>query len=205
MQVERFPVGSLQANCWLVWDEQGHGVLIDPGDEAPRLLQALKQRQLALDAILLTHAHFDHMMAVPALQAATGAPLLVHEGEREALTDGTKSLTVWAGRSCELTADRLLKEGDTVTVGDLRFAVWHTPGHTPGSCCFLAEGYLFSGDTLFAGTTGRTDFPGGSGTALRESLRRLSGLPEDVVLCPGHEGNSTIGRERKTNPFLVGL
>ncbi len=198
-----FPVGQLQANCWLVWDDGGHAVLIDPGDEAARLLRALAQRDLTLSAILLTHAHFDHMMAAEALQQQTGAPLLVHEADAPALTDPTKSLTVWAGVDCVLTADRLLKDGDTVTAGDLTFTVYHTPGHTPGSCCYGMNTWLFTGDTLFAGSIGRTDFPGGDIAAMRRSLCRLAALPDEWLVLPGHEGESTIGYEKQTNPYMV--
>ncbi len=198
-----FPVGQLQANCWLVWDNSGHAALIDPGDEASRLLRALDERGLTLSAILLTHVHFDHMMAVAALQQATGAPLLVHEADAPALTDAEKSLTSWVGVSCNLVADRLLKDGDTVAVGDLAFAVYHTPGHTPGSCCYQTENWLFTGDTLFAGSIGRTDFPGGDMTVMRQSLRRLAALPEEWLVLPGHEETSTIEVEKQTNYYMV--
>lgn len=198
-----FPVGELQTNCWLLWDDGGHAALIDPGDEPFRLLRALEERGLTLDVILLTHAHFDHMLAVPALQEATGAPLFVHEDDAPALIDDEKSLTVWVGTSCRLMADRLLKDGDTVTVGDLTLTVIHTPGHTPGSCCYAVGDWLFSGDTLFVGSVGRTDFPGGSMPVLRQSLRRLATLSDDLLLLPGHEQSGTLGREKRTNPFMV--
>lgn len=200
-----FPVGALQANCWLLWDEQKNALLIDPGDEAPRLLHALRERDLTLKAILLTHVHFDHMMAVPALQETTGAPLMVHAGDAPALTDGELSLTIWQGIPCLLTADRLLQEGDTVTVGDMELAVLHTPGHTPGSCCYRCGDDLFAGDTLFAGSVGRTDFPGGDRMAQRESLRRLAALPDTVRVLSGHESATTIGYEKYHNPYMMGL
>lgn len=198
-----FSVGQLQANCWLVWDDNGHAACIDPGDEAPRLLRALNERGLTLSAILLTHVHFDHMMAVEALQQATGAPLMVHAADVPALTDSQKSLTAWVGGVCTLAADRLLHEGDTVAVGELTLTVYHTPGHTPGSCCFQTENWLFTGDTLFAASIGRTDFPGGSVTDMRESLRRLATFPEEWRVLPGHEGESTIKWEKQTNPYMV--
>lgn len=198
-----FPVGQLQANCWLVWDDSGHGALIDPGDEASRLLRAVEERGLTLSAILLTHVHFDHMMAAKALQQATGAPLLVHEADASALTDPQKSLTMWVGTTCNLTADRLLREGDTVAVGNLSLTVYHTPGHTPGSCCFQTEHWLFTGDTLFAGSIGRTDFPGGNVADMRDSLRRLATLPDEWIVLPGHEQTSTLKAEKETNPYMV--
>ncbi len=204
MDYRCFPVGELQANCWLVWDETRQAVLIDPGDEASRLLRALQEEQLTLTAIFLTHAHFDHMMAAPALQEATGAPLYVHKADAPALTDGSLSLADWVGRPCRLYADHVLSEGDTVTVGHTAFTVYHTPGHTPGSCCYATETALFTGDTLFAGSVGRTDFPGGSFVTLRESLRRLAQLPETLSVLPGHNEPTTLERELAVNPYLIG-
>lgn len=200
-----YPVGELQANCYMVWDDTDSAVLIDPGDMAPWLLRELARRELTLKAIFLTHAHFDHMMAVPALQAATHAPLYVHTADAPALSDGNLSLTNWVGKPCLLTANHRLQEGDTVTVGNTTFTVLHTPGHTVGSCCYLAENTLFSGDTLFAGSVGRTDFPGGDPAAQRESLRRLATLPAETVVLPGHNEPTTIGRERAVNPYMTGL
>ncbi len=199
------PVGSLQANCWLVWDETHTAAVIDPGDEAPRLLRLLAERQLTLGAILLTHAHFDHIMAVPALREQTKAPLLIHREEAETLGNARRNLTPYGGTSLELTADRLLSDGETVTVGNMTFTVLHTPGHTPGGCCYRVEDRLFTGDTLFAGSMGRTDFPGGNSAQLSDSLRRLSVLEDHIQVLPGHEGASTIGYEKKTNPFMRGL
>lgn len=198
-----FPVGQLQANCWLLWDDDGHALLIDPGDESERLLRALRDRELTLSAIVLTHAHFDHMMAVPALQEATGAPLFVHEADVPALSDDHKSLTSWVGVSCRLVADRVLHGGESVTVGDITLEVVHTPGHTPGSCCFRWGTLLFTGDTLFVGSVGRTDFPGGDPAVLCRSLQQLKALPDDWMILPGHEGVGTLGNEKKTNPFMV--
>jgi glyoxylase-like metal-dependent hydrolase (beta-lactamase superfamily II) len=203
IQVLCLPVGQMQANCWLLWDETDRAAVIDPGEEAPRILRSLQERQLTLSAILLTHAHFDHMMAVPLLQEATGAPLMVHEGDAPALADGEKSLTVWTGTSCVLTADRLLQDGDTVQVGNAQLSVLHTPGHTPGSCCYRAGEFLFTGDTLFAGSVGRTDFPGGDFKMLKAGLNRLAGLPDLLQILPGHGGRSTLEYEKKTNPFMV--
>lgn len=199
------PVGSMQANCWLLWDENGTAVLIDPGDEPDRLLRVLKDRRLTLGAILLTHAHFDHLMAVPALREQTDAPLCIHEAEAITLGDARRNLTPYTGTPLELTADRLLTDGETVTVGSMTFTVLHTPGHTPGGCCYRIGDRLFTGDTLFAGSMGRTDFPGGSGVQLKDSLRRLAALEESLQVLPGHEGTSTIGREKKINPFMRGL
>ena len=205
MQYACYPVGELQANCWMVWDDTRSAVLIDPGDEASWLLKVLNERGLTLKAIFLTHAHFDHMMAVPALQKATGAPLYVHAADCPALSDGSLSLTDWVGKPCILTANYRLQDGERVTVGDTTFTVVHTPGHTVGSCCYLAEGVLFSGDTLFSRSVGRTDFLGGDPFALQESLRRLAKLPAETMVLPGHGESTTIGKETMSNPYMTGL
>lgn len=200
-----YPVGELQANCWMIWDDTRSAVLIDPGDEAPWLLRELSKRELTLKAILLTHAHFDHMMAVPALQQATHAPLYVHAADAPALSDGSLSLANWVGKPCLLTANYQLQDGEQITVGDTTFTVLHTPGHTVGSCCYLVGDTLFSGDTLFAGSVGRTDFSGGDLGTLQNSLRRLAQLPPETYVLPGHNEPTTIGRERAVNPYMTGL
>lgn len=199
-----FPVGELQTNCYLLWDENGKALIIDPGDNAPLLLGQLRRQGLTLEGILLTHVHFDHLLAVTELADATGAPFLVPEADAPAINDPTVSLSSWMrGPAPVLPApSRLLREGDTVAAGSLLLTVLHTPGHTPGSSCFLTEGVLFAGDTLFAGSAGRTDFPGGSTAMLLRSLKRLMTLPAETVVLPGHDEASTIGREQRENPYI---
>ena len=203
MIVRCLPVGQLQANCYIVWDETRCAMVIDPGDESGRILRLLREESLELTAILLTHAHVDHMMGVRGLQAATNAPLWLHAADAPALNDSEKSLTNWFDPTYTLTADRLLADGDELMVGNEVLTVIHTPGHTPGSCCYRCGDLLFTGDTLFAGTVGRTDFPGGSFSVLKQSLQRLASLPDDCRILAGHEGESTLGCEKKTNPFMV--
>lgn len=197
-----YPVGALQANCVLLSDGNGHTAVIDPGDEAPRLLTHLRELGGRVDAILLTHAHFDHMLAVRELQTATAAPLFVHEADEPALFDEMLNLMPAYRLPYALKADRLLHDGDTVTVGELTFEVLHTPGHTPGSCCYRCDDLLISGDTLFAGSMGRTDFAGGSTAEMFRSLQRLSKLPEALRVIPGHGEETTIGYECRYNPFM---
>lgn len=198
------PVGQLQANCYLVWDEERRAVIIDPGDEADRLLRILRQHDLTLCAILLTHAHFDHMMAVNAIKAETGAPVMVHEAEFPALTDERINLSSMIGVPYHTAADRLLHDGEEITVGDLTFTVVHTPGHTVGSCCYAIDDLLFSGDTLFADSIGRTDFPGGSMPVMQQSLKKLCTRPDSVGVLSGHGEATTLGKEKLYNPFLQG-
>ena len=192
MDYLRLPVGNYQANCCLVFDNQNTAVVIDPGEEAARILRNIEENKLSVKAILLTHAHFDHIGAVKQVQKATNAPLWVHEAEVPALTDRQFNMMPIP---YSLSADRELHDGEQVTVGDLVFTVLHTPGHTAGSVCFLCEDTLFSGDTLFACGVGRTDFPGGDTRALWNSLKALSQLPPHTRVVAGHGEETTIGAE----------
>ncbi len=205
MKVSYYPLGAYQANCVVLSDENGSLVVIDPGDEAPRLLARLQESGETVVAILLTHAHFDHLLAVRELQEVTGAPLYVHAADAVALSNTALSLIPPSRLPYPLTADRLLNDGDTVTAGKLVLEVLHTPGHTPGSCCYRCGDLLVTGDTLFRGSVGRTDFPGGSTAALFNSLRRLAALPATLRVIPGHGEETTLDCERRCNPYLVGV
>jgi len=209
MRVTRLTLGPLETNCWIVSDDAGGpAVVIDPADDADRILETLGDR--AVRAVILTHGHFDHLGGATPLVAATGAPLLVHGEDAGSIT--TAVGTGGAAFGFDVSgppADGLLADGDTVVAGDVSLLVLHTPGHTPGGICLFATSadgsapHLFSGDTLFAGSVGRTDFPGGDGRALSRSIARtLAPLPEDTVVHPGHGPDTTIGRERRLNPFF---
>ena len=203
MTIRCLPLGALQANCYLLSDEEGATAVIDPGDEAGTILETVRAGELAVEAILLTHAHFDHILAADELRRETGAPVYVYETDAPALADPRRSLTVLAkGGAGPLRADHLLKDGEELRVGRLAVSVLHTPGHTPGSCCFLCGDALFSGDTLFAGSIGRTDFPGGDDQAMAASLRMLAALEPGIRVFPGHGESTTLSKERIENPYL---
>ena len=203
MMVTYFPLGMLQANCVILSDDNGHRMVVDPGDDAERLLAYLQELGGVVDMVLLTHAHFDHMLAAREIVEATGATLMLHELDAPALSDASLSLLPPSRRAYAPRADRLLREGDTVTAGALSLTVLHTPGHTPGSCCYYGDGVLIAGDTLFEDSVGRTDLPGGCTADMLKSLRRLAELPPTVRVIPGHGGETTIGRECRYNPFLT--
>lgn len=195
MTVTALPVGFMQANCYIVSDGSC-GVIIDPGDEATRILRAAGG--LVIGAVLLTHAHYDHIGAAYDVFRKTAAPLYVHESDLTALNDPALNLSGAHGIELpRIENARILREGDTVCAGELVFHTVHTPGHTPGSCSFLCGDNLFSGDTLFAGNFGRTDFPGGSGEAMASSLARLLSLPEETAVFPGHGESTSVGREKR--------
>lgn len=193
MKLHRLTVGPLQTNCYLVADESGACAVIDPGDEPEKSLTYAREHGLRICAVLLTHGHFDHVGGVRAIAQATACPVWMHEKDLTLRT----AMTVAAPYYTDLYA-----EGDEVAVGSLRFLVMETPGHTPGSVCLLCENTLFTGDTLFAGSCGRTDL-GGNAQDMRRSLARLAALRENYTVCPGHGVSSTLEAERAGNPYLA--
>jgi len=199
------PAGGFAANCYLVWEETSRrAALIDPSAAAAAVSDALRERSLTLTHILLTHVHFDHILTLEALRAAFGVPVCVHAADAAALGDPIANVSsyLFHERLVCHDADHLLADGEEIRLGGGTLTVLHTPGHTPGSVVYRADGLLFTGDTLFDGSVGRTDLPGGDAGALRASLCRLAALPPETVICPGHGGTSTIGRQIRTNPFL---
>jgi glyoxylase-like metal-dependent hydrolase (beta-lactamase superfamily II) len=202
VKVQRLVLGAIDTNCWLAEDGEGGATLVvDPAGDPDRLLEALQDA--TVETIVLTHGHFDHLGAVRALMEATGAPLAIHRLDADMAADPSRNLASLANvEDCAPEPDVVLEDGDEVSVGLLRLKVIHTPGHTPGSICLYAPGHLFSGDTLFAGSVGRTDLPEGDARALQASIRdRLAQLPDDTAVYPGHGPESTIASERKRNIF----
>ena len=209
MILEGFPVGPIGANCYIFGDEATRDVfVIDPGDEPERILEALRRLGARPQALVNTHGHFDHIQGVDAVRRATGAPFWIHEAEREILDHGPARAKMLFGLDLPPapTPDRWLVDGDRLQVGGLALTVRHTPGHSPGGVCLLGEGRAFVGDTLFAGSIGRTDLPGADMVTLFASIARvLLPLPDDTICYPGHGPETTIGEEKRSNPFLAPL
>lgn len=207
MIIKGLEVGPIMANCFILGcEETKEAVVIDPGDEAPRILSAVNELGLTVKAILNTHGHFDHVGANKKMVEATGAPLMIHADDVHMLSRLSASAAAW-GLSAEDSPDpdRTLKDGDTVSFGNISLSVLHTPGHTPGGISFAVDLKVFVGDTLFSHSIGRTDFPGGDHDTLISSIRtKLFALDNDTTVYTGHGPETTIGREKQYNPF-VGL
>ena len=197
MDIKRIYIPSVYTNCYLLADEAtGAAAVIDPGDDVTDTVERLcADNGWTLRGVFLTHGHYDHVGGVTALRRTfPEVPVYLHPAD----TGGTSQLLPTAG----LGNVTLWREGDVVKLGELQVEVLHTPGHTPGSVCLRCRDVLFSGDTLFAGSCGRTDFPGGSMDEMMASLARLGGLEGDLRVLPGHEGETTLSREREGNPYL---
>ena len=202
MEVLTIPVGDFGVNCYLV-SENGRGFVVDPGDDGERVLEETQKHGITPEAILLTHGHFDHIGGVETLRRQ-GIPCVIGADDAAQLSDETLSGASFFGLPLSSTAaDKTVTDGETLTVAGLTLRVIGTPGHTPGGVCYLLEDILFSGDTLFAGSIGRWDLPGGNGEQLLKSIReKLLILPEKTRVLPGHGGETTIGNEKKYNYFV---
>jgi hydroxyacylglutathione hydrolase len=208
LDVRAFTVGPVQENCYIVRAsaDADHAVIVDPGDEAERLLKAADDLGVKLDAILLTHCHFDHIGAVAPVARATGAPVYCPEIERPVLTNIMSWVPPGFGPFESYDPEHTLAGGERLRLAGIDFEVIHTPGHSPGHLTYALSGAILSGDVLFQGSVGRVDLPGGDWATLEGSIEGLvQGFPGETVVYPGHMGVTSLGRELDTNPFLSEL
>lgn len=205
------PLGPIQTNCYILSGENNHCLIFDPGEESDKLTQYIKKKSYKPLAIVLTHAHFDHIGAVDDIRKAFSIPVYIHKNEKKWLLDpalnGSAKYEMIPNISCE-PADHLIMGEQEMIIGDFSFQIFETPGHSPGSLSFYFKeaGLVIAGDALFSGSIGRTDLPGGNHEQLIKSIHdKLLTLPEDTIVLPGHGPATTIGQEMDSNPFLNGF
>jgi hydroxyacylglutathione hydrolase len=207
MTIETIVVGEFQVNCSIIWGEANSAIIIDPGSDAGRILDFLDDRGLSVASYMLTHGHMDHISALATLHETRPAPIGLHPKDTEwAFTEVNQMLPFYGTPTEPDRIERALREGQTWEDGGITYQIIETPGHTPGGVCFLfpEASALVVGDTLFAGSVGRTDLPGGSSRILQESIKRLRQLDDALKVYPGHGPATTIGREKRTNFFMQG-
>jgi hydroxyacylglutathione hydrolase len=205
LQIETLALGPAATNCYLLWGESRQALVIDPGFEAGRILDAIRQNKLTVAAYPLTHAHFDHVGALAEVVPAHTAPIGLHDADVSvAFSPLNQFPPYYPPLSTGVEFDRSLEEGQVWEEAGLSYRVLHTPGHSPGGVCFYfeSEGLLIGGDCLFAGSIGRTDLPGGDLNILMKSLERIIRFPDETRVLPGHGPETTVGREKESNPFL---
>ena len=202
-RVQTFSLGALGTNCHILYDADGQAVIVDCDGRGREVEVFVEQQQLRVQLIALTHGHFDHIGAVQTLRERYGCPVCIGRKEQVLLASPALNLSEeMARRPLSLTADQTVVDGDTFDIGRMHWRVLHTPGHTAGSVCYAVDRFLVSGDTLFAGSCGRTDFPTGNPGAMHDSLQRLAALEGDYTVLPGHGGTSTLSWERVHNPYM---
>lgn len=206
MFIRTLPVGEYQANCYIVGCEKHQlGVIIDPGEEAEKILAEVEKIKMKIACIINTHAHFDHIGAVTELKQKTGAKFILHKKELTILNgEMNKDMLMFIGLTVPPQPDELLEKDQELKIcEDFILRVLHTPGHTPGGICIVVDKYVFTGDTLFAESIGRTDFPGGAHSDIIKSIKeKIFTLGDDVIVMPGHGMETTVGHEKKNNPFV---
>ncbi len=206
MEYRRFAMGALWTNAYLLWDAEGVAVLVDPGGDPSEALGFAEEKGLEIEWILLTHGHGDHIGGLDEARKRSRKGVAIHHADATMLTSPEENLSRWMGSPVKSgAADKVLEDGETFWVGSMEVRVIHTPGHTAGSSCFLfregATELLVSGDTLFTRSVGRTDLPGGSETELKSSLVKLAALGDTLPVLPGHGPETSLGREKKENPY----
>ena len=206
LRIESYVLGPVSTNCYfLINEETKQVILVDPADNSAYIEEKIREENLELWGILLTHGHFDHILAAQAVKEKYNIPIYACRQEEEMLREPSINMTVHYGQGCSIVPDVFLEDLDVIRLAGFSVQMIHTPGHTKGSCCYYLkdEGVLFSGDTVFYGSVGRTDFPGGSTAEIVRSLHKLvDSLPEETEVFPGHDASTTIGYEKRYNPFV---
>lgn len=200
-----FEVGSYMANCYLVGcDKTRQGVVIDPGDSGDMILSRIEENKLTIDKILLTHGHLDHIGAVGYVRKALGAKVYIHKGDAEMLISPEVNMSAYTPTPVQTNgADILVEDNQEIEFGETKLTVLHTPGHSPGGISLYGEGVVFTGDTIFLGSVGRTDFPNSDFDQLMSSItEKIYALPDETVIYPGHGPDTAVGQEKQFNPFV---
>ena len=207
MKIHTLQLGALGANCYVIETGEGRCIAVDIGGDSERFLSFLKSKNLTLAKILLTHGHFDHIGGVEAVRKATGAEVFVHADDAKMLQSEADSLYTYIqlGKFNPVSEYIAVEEGFCITEGDCIIRLISTPGHSAGSVCYVCGNAMFTGDTLFCGSIGRTDFPGSSTADMKNSLEKLYRINEDCLLFPGHGESSTLDNEKRTNPYMRGI
>lgn len=204
MIIHPLVLGPMEANCYILECEKTHlAIAIDPGGDADQVFDFLEKRGLKLEIIINTHGHIDHIEANSEVKEKTSAKLFIHSADADMIVNPQKNLSFFIGKPIKSPKpDSILNDGDLIDVGEVSLKVIHTPGHSPGSICLLADNAIFTGDLLFAGSIGRYDFPGSSYELIMNSLKKIIQLNDNLIVYPGHGPETTIGEEKATNPFL---
>ncbi|NLK00975.1 MAG: MBL fold metallo-hydrolase [Clostridia bacterium] len=204
IRVNIFPEGSFETNCYLVADPKSkEGLIIDPGAQGEKIIESAKKQDMKILYIVNTHAHFDHIGADEIVKEAFGAEILVHSMDEEMMKSPELNFSCMGTESKSPNPDRLLEDNEEISLGETTLKILHTPGHTPGGICLLTDNEIFTGDTLFAGSVGRTDLPGGSYEQLMSSIeKRLKPLPGYLKVYPGHGPATTMEEEKANNPYM---
>lgn len=204
MEVVKIVNGKLSENAYLVYDENRIGLIIDPGEQPEKIINEVNARGIDVTHIFLTHGHFDHISCTDEIKKKFNAKVCIYEDDAICLGDPDYNLSGRFTDELRLSAaDIILKDGDELKVGSMDIKVLHTPGHSKGSCSYIIDNYIFSGDTLFLMSVGRVDLIGGSESDIKDSLNKLKAFPNDYIVCPGHGQNTSIGFEKKNNDYMM--
>lgn len=203
--LKAFTVGPMEANCYILYNpDKREGLIIDPGAEGSRLIKFIKQEKISINYIINTHGHPDHIGANRKIKEHTNAPILIHQYDAPMLTKSESVLPlIFPLESSSPPADTFIKDGDLIECAGMKLKVLHTPGHTPGGISLLIDDSIFTGDTLFSGSIGRSDLPGGSQEVLLNSIKKILSLDENLIIYPGHGPSTTVSEELHSNPFIT--